>query len=56
MIAIIHKACNSPAVETDTITAETCALPVESFPFHCFTCLEEIEDESELRFSEEIRM
>jgi hypothetical protein len=56
MIVLIHKACSGPAVETDTLTAETCALPVDAFPFTCFTCLEEITDESELRFSEEIRM
>ena len=56
MIVVIHRACSSPAIETDVLTAEACALPVESFPFTCFTCLEEIMDESELRFSEEIRM
>jgi len=56
MIVVIHKNCNGPAVETDTVTAEACALPVDAFPFTCFTCLEEITDESELRFSEEIRM
>lgn len=56
MIVLIHKTCSGPAIETDTLTAETCALPVEAFPFTCFTCLEEIMDESELRFSEEIRM
>ena len=56
MIVLIHKTCNGPAVETDTLTAEACALPVDSFPFPCFTCLEEITDASEIRLSEEIRM
>jgi hypothetical protein len=56
MIVVIHKGCNSPALETDTLVGEACALPVDAFPFHCFTCLEEITEVSELRFSEEIRM
>jgi hypothetical protein len=56
MIVIVHKACNGLAIETDTLMAETCAPPVSSFPFTCLTCLEEIEDASELRFSEELPM
>jgi len=56
LIVLIHKSCSGPAVEPETLTAETCALPVEAFPFTCFTCLDEITDESELRYSEEIRM
>ena len=56
MIVIIHKACNGPAIETDTLLSETCALPVNSFPFNCLTCLDEITDESELRFLEELPM
>ncbi len=56
MIHIIHKACNGPAIETDTILSETCALPVDSFPFNCLTCLDEIMDESELRLFEELPM
>jgi glycosylphosphatidylinositol transamidase (GPIT) subunit GPI8 len=31
-----------------------CAIPTDRFPFTCFTCLEEIFDESEVRLSEEI--
>lgn len=56
MIVVIHKACNSPAIETDTLMGEACSLPADSFPFTCFSCLEEIVDASELRLSEEIRM
>ncbi len=56
MMVIIHKACHGPAVESDTVVAESCALPVTDFPFTCFTCLDEIMDASELRLSEEIRM
>lgn len=56
MIVMIHKACSGPAIETDTVLAEACAVPVQTFPFTCFTCLEEITDESEVRYSEEIRM
>lgn len=56
MIVVVHKACNGPAIDTDTVVAEGCALPVTAFPFPCFTCLDEIFDESELRLSEEIRM
>jgi hypothetical protein len=33
---------------------EVCAIPVDHFPFACFTCLEEILDESEVRWSEEL--
>jgi glycosylphosphatidylinositol transamidase (GPIT) subunit GPI8 len=29
---------------------------VDRFPFSCFTCLEEIVDESEVRVSEELRI
>ena len=32
---------------------EVCAIPIDRFPFSCFTCLEEIVGESEMRFSEE---
>jgi hypothetical protein len=56
MILIIHKVCNGPAIETDTLLSEACALPVNNFPFNCLTCLDEITDESELRFSEELPM
>jgi len=56
MIVVIHRACNGPALEPDEAIAETCARPVTALPFSCFTCLDEIMDESELRLSEEIRM
>jgi len=56
MIVVIHKACSGPALEPDDAVAESCALPVTMFPFTCFSCLDEVIDESELRFSEEIRM
>jgi hypothetical protein len=56
MIVVIHRACNGPALEPDEAIAESCALPVTALPFSCFTCLDEIMDESELRLSEEIRM
>jgi hypothetical protein len=56
MMVVIHRACNGPALEPDEAVAESCALPVAALPFPCFTCLDEIVDESELRLSEEIRM
>ncbi len=56
MILVIHRACNGPAIETDMVEAEACALPVQSFPFPCFTCLEEITEEAELRYAEEMPM
>ena len=54
MLTVIHKECGSPALEPNTSVGEVCALPVDRFPFACFTCLEEIVDESELRLSEEL--
>ncbi|BCA55219.1 hypothetical protein W02_23590 [Nitrospira sp. KM1] len=54
MLAIIHKECGGPAVETNTSIGEVCALPVDRFPFACFTCLEEILDETELRLGEDL--
>ena len=53
MVTLIHKECGGPAME-DSPIGEVCAVPVERFPFPCFTCLEEILDESELRWSEEL--
>ena len=53
MLVLIHKACNGPAMEDSSI-GEVCAIPVDRFPFACFTCLEEIVDESDLRLSEEL--
>lgn len=54
MLTVIHKECGSPALEPNTSVGEVCALPVDQFPFPCFSCLEEIVDESELRLSEEL--
>lgn len=31
---------------------EVCAIPIDRFPFPCFTCLEEIFDETEVRVAE----
>jgi len=53
MLTLVHKACGGPALE-DSPVGEVCALPVDRFPFPCFTCLEEIVDETELRLSEEL--
>jgi len=43
----------SPALEESAV-GEVCAIPVNQFPFSYFTCLEEILDESEMRFSEDL--
>ncbi len=56
MIVVVHRACNGPALEPDAMVTASCALPVGSLPFPCFTCLDEIFDETELRLSEEIGM
>ena len=53
MLILIHKECGGPAKE-DSPVCEVCAIPVERFPFTCFTCLEDILDESEVRLSEEL--
>jgi hypothetical protein len=53
MLVLIHKECGGPALEMDTSVGEVCAIPVGQFPFACFSCLEEIVDESEVRLSEE---
>jgi glycosylphosphatidylinositol transamidase (GPIT) subunit GPI8 len=54
MLVLIHKECGSPALETDTAVGEVCTIPADRFPFACFSCLEEITDESEVRLSEEL--
>jgi hypothetical protein len=54
MLTLIHKECGGPALEPSTGVGEVCALPVDRFPFSCFTCLEDILDESEVRLSEEL--
>jgi hypothetical protein len=53
MVVLIHKACGGPAME-DAPVGEVCAIPIDRFPFACFTCLEEILDETEVRLSEEL--
>jgi glycosylphosphatidylinositol transamidase (GPIT) subunit GPI8 len=53
MLVLIHKECGGPAME-DSPIGEVCAIPVDRFPFPCFTCLEEILDESDVRWSEEL--
>ncbi|MDC8449696.1 MAG: hypothetical protein LV473_15235 [Nitrospira sp.] len=41
MLVLIHKECGGPALEESPV-GEVCAIPVDRFPFPCFTCLEEI--------------
>jgi hypothetical protein len=53
MIVVIHKECGGLAIE-DSPVGEVCAIPIDRFPFSCFTCLEVIVDESELKLSEEL--
>ena len=53
VLTIIHKECGGPALDESPV-GEVCAIPVNQFPFPCFTCLEEIVDESEVRFSQEM--
>lgn len=55
MFVLIHKECGGPVLE-ESLVGEVCAIPVDRFPFPCFTCLEEIIDESELRLSEELEI
>jgi len=38
------------------VVGEACAIPVSQFPFSCFTCLEEILDESEVRLTEDLEI
>jgi hypothetical protein len=56
MLMLIHKECGGPALEANTSVGEVCAIPINQFLFSCFTCLEEILDESEVRLSEELGM
>ena len=55
MLTLIHKACGGPVLD-DSAVGEVCAIPIDRFPFVCFSCLEEIDDESEVRLSEELGM
>lgn len=56
MMVITHKICSGPALETNSLESETCTILAEDFPFTCFTCLDEIIEQTELRVSEEVRM
>ena len=42
------------ALEPNTAVGEVCATPIDRFLFPCFTCPEEILNESELRLSDEL--
>jgi glycosylphosphatidylinositol transamidase (GPIT) subunit GPI8 len=53
MLVVIHKECGGPAMEDSTV-GEVCAIPIDRFPFTCFTCLEDIADESDLRLCEDL--
>lgn len=53
MLVLVHKECGGPVLEESPV-GEMCAIPVDRFPFPCFTCLEEIVDESELRLTEDL--
>lgn len=53
MLVLIHRECGGPAID-DSSVGESCAIPIDRFPFACFSCLEEILDESEVRVSEEL--
>ena len=49
MRVYLHKDCGDPAVETpDTVFAE---IP-QDFPFTCLSCLDEIEDPSDIKIVE----
>jgi hypothetical protein len=52
MLVLIHKECGGPALDESPV-GEVCAISINRFPFSCFTCLEEIIDEPEVRLSEE---
>ena len=53
MLVLIHKECGGPALDESPV-GEVCAIPIDRFPFTCFSCLEEIDDESEVRLSQEM--
>lgn len=52
MLVLIHKECGGLALDESPV-GEVCAIPIDGFPFFCFTCLEEIVNESEVRLSVE---
>ena len=53
MLVLINKECGGPALGESPV-GEVCAIPVSQFPFSCFTCLEDILDESEVRLTEDL--
>jgi glycosylphosphatidylinositol transamidase (GPIT) subunit GPI8 len=53
LMVLIDKECGGTALDESPM-GEVCANPIDQFPFSCFTCLEEIIDESEVRLSEEL--
>ena len=53
MLVLIHKECGGPAFDESPV-GEVCAVPVNQFPFTCFTCLEVILEESEVRLTEDL--
>ena len=56
MKIVTHKACSGPAVESNSLEAETRAFGEDEFPLTCFTCLDDILDQSEIRIGEQFRM
>ncbi len=52
-LVLIHKECGGSALDESPVD-EVCVIPIDRFPFSCFTRLEEIVDESEVRLSEEL--
>lgn len=56
MIRITHKNCSGPALEADSLEAETRVFVDDDFPLTCFTCLDHILDQTEIRMGEELRM
>ena len=42
MLILIHKECGGPALDESPV-GEVCAIPIDRFPFPCFSCLEEID-------------
>ena len=46
MRILIHVDCGQPAIETPSAILPQAP---ESYPFNCLSCLEEVEDVSELR-------
>ena len=45
MNILIHKDCGQPAIETPSVILPEAPT---AYPFNCLSCLEEIEDQSDL--------